>query len=63
MIQNWAQQAAEALEKDHPGWSVTVIFRATQPPLFCARRSGEDVNAYRSEDPDELADAIEQEEI
>jgi hypothetical protein len=62
VIQNMAHQIAEALEKDYPGWVVTVLFRATQPPLYCARREGEDVNACRSEDPDDLADLIEQED-
>ena len=62
MIQNRAVQIAAELEKDHPGWVVTVLFRATQPPLYSARREAEDLTACRSEDPDELAWEIEQEE-
>jgi len=61
-MQNRAVQIAAELEKEHPGWVVTVLFWATSPPLYCARRAGEDVNACRSEDPDELAWEIEQEE-
>ena len=32
-MQNRAVQIAAELEKEHPGWVVTVLFRATSPPL------------------------------
>ena len=59
---NEAVKIAAEITREHPGWVVTVLFRATAPPLYCARRSGQDVNACRSEDPDDLAWLIEQEE-
>jgi hypothetical protein len=59
-MQNQAQQIAVALEKDHPGWQVWVIFPAIGSPLYCARRWDGSGKPVSSEDPDELADWIEE---
>jgi hypothetical protein len=61
-MRNPADEIAKGIERGHPGWVCWAIYRATQPVLWCARRAGESLTAYRSEDPDELADLIEQED-
>lgn len=60
---DWASERAQQIKQDHPGWQVWTV-RMMYPPgyIWAARPIGHPVATINAHSPEELAEAIAEQE-
>jgi hypothetical protein len=61
-MQNSIGAKVAELERDWPDWQVWVVHRVVGGTLWCAHRYGDEKRVLNAASPDELSQAIEQED-